>query len=252
MGSTSVDINMWNPIYAIAPFILLTLSIPLAISAIITTSIAVSLLSLRALVVYCQLASALVGAWLSPPIPKPSFGIYRTLPQRSCDQNSPTRQLNRQASNASNGSQDTITTAANSEHVLRKSDSLSALVGTGDMTQDFEGVGGWRVTGTDEEEHLWIGTNRILQQPAETPNRRHQRSLTAGASPSQRWNFSPEALRMSPVQSRARTPLRFTVDDNDGYFPPQPPSTVKQHVRRKSGSGSSTSSMMMAVKEAGE
>lgn len=120
--------------------------------------------------------------------------------------------------------------------------------------------------GDDDEEALWMGINSRLQLPAETPTRRHPRSLTGGASPGQRWSAGSEAFRMSPVQSRARTPVRSAVEDGSGYFPVQPTSnsrrgsagseSAKQHNRRKSGSGSSMSStasgLAITMKEAGK
>jgi hypothetical protein len=263
IGTLSVDINMWNPVYAVAPFILLTISIPLAIFAVFTTSIAISLLSFRALVVYCQLAMAIIGAWLSPPLSK-QVTRYRSPHTPSSARQSPNRQRHRRSSTVDTmASQDTPT---NNPHILclpHKNNSLTALIGTSELTRDFEGVGGWGVPGDDNEEALWMGFNSRLQLPAETPTRRHKRSLTGGASPSNGWNFSPEALRMSPVQSRARTPVRFAIDDEADYFPPQSASenrrpsnasdAVKQHKRRKSGSSTTSSAsagMTGAVKAA--
>lgn len=267
IGSRSFEINMWNPVYAIAPFALLSISIPLAIFATLTTSIAISLLSFRALIVYFQLAIAVIGAWLLPSSPKRATR-YSPLPTSSSVRQSPTRPRRRRSSTASTlSSQDIAVPTTNTPRLFHKNNSLTALIGTSELTRDFEGVGGWRDPGDNDEEALWMGINSRLQLPAETPTRRHRRSLTGGASPSQRWSFSPEAFRMSPVQSRARTPLRFAVDDECGYFPVQPMSTnrrsstaseqSKQLIRRKSGSSTSTSSVAsvgfaMAVKEAGE
>jgi hypothetical protein len=264
MGTLSVDINMWNPVYAVAPFVLLMISIPLAIFAVFTTSIAISLLSFRALVVYCQLAMAIIGAWLSPRPSKP-VPRYRSPHTPSSARQSPNRQRHRRSSTV--GTMAPQDTPANTPQISRlphRNSSLTALIGTSELTRDFEGVGGWSVPGDDNEEALWMGINSRLQLPAETPTRRHKRSLTGGASPSHGWNFSPEALRMSPVQSRARTPVRFAIDDEADYFPPQSVSensrpsnasdAVKQHTRRKSGSSASSSAsagMIRAVEAAG-
>lgn len=268
LGSTSVELNMWNPVYAITPFILLSFSIPLAIFAVVTTSIAISLLSFRALAVYCRLAIAIVGAWLSPSPTKP-MPLRRSPYMPSSARPSPTRQRHRRTSTASTtSSQDTGINSAHTSRLLKhKNNSLTALIGTSELTRDFEGVGGWRVPGDDDEEALWMGINSRLQLPAETPTRRHARSLTGGAIPAQRWSAGSEAFRMSPVQSRARTPVRFAIDDESGYFPMQPTSnnrrssvgsdSAKQHKRRKSGSGGSMSStasggLTTAAKEAGK
>jgi hypothetical protein len=108
--------------------------------------------------------------------------------------------------------------------------------------RDFEGVGGWREAADDPaEEELWIGMNSRLELPAATPvrQRHHQRSLTGG---SQRWSgvWSPEAMRMSPVQSRARTPS--IPDNGDEYFGSQPYGKplpeLPSSKRRKSLAGS--------------
>lgn len=256
LGSTSINVEMWNPLHAVAPFALFIFSVPLAIFAVVTTSIGITLLSLRALIVYFQLATALVAATISPPSAKPPLPAIRYTSRFSPEQTSPLRKHSHHGSDGSNASQDTITQTTKAKTLTRRSGSLTALVGTSDITQDFEGVGGWRVTEDDEQEALWMGGTPRRQTPVDGSGRRHQRSLTGGASPSQRWSFSPEAFRMSPVQSRARTPLRFAVDGENGYFPPQPSnSTGKHHNRRKSGSGSSSSGanavLGMAVKDAG-
>ncbi|CAO2653810.1 Nn.00g032210.m01.CDS01 [Neocucurbitaria sp. VM-36] len=266
VGSLSVEFNVWNPLYAVAPFVVFVVSIPLAIFAIMTTSLAVALLSCRALVVYFQLGVALASAWLLPALPKSSSRVTSSHRPSSSGQSSPTRQRNRRSSAVSTTSQDsaTVAPAPHASRLHNKSGSFSSLIGTSEITRDFEGVGGWRVAGDEDEEALWMGINSRLQLPADAPTRRHKRSLTGGASPSQRWTWSPEAFRMSPVQSRVRTPVRFAIDDENDYFPPQsmpgmrPISSASEptkHHRRKSGSGSSassTSGMMMAVKEAGE
>jgi len=251
LGSSSLELSLWNPVYAVTPFILLSVSIPLAFFAVVTTSIAASLLSFRALTVYCRLAIAIIGAWLSPSASKPVPLRAPLIP--SSARHSPTGQRHRRTSTASTtSSQDAALHSAHTSRLLKhKNNSLTALIGTSELTRDFEGVGGWRVPGDDDEEALWMGINSRLQLPAETPTRRHARSLTGGASPGQRWSAGSEAFRMSPVQSRARTPVRSAVEDGSGYFPVQPTSnsrrgsaseSAKQHNRRKSGSGSSMSS----------
>ncbi|KAF2127487.1 hypothetical protein P153DRAFT_295218 [Dothidotthia symphoricarpi CBS 119687] len=264
LASRSAKFKMWNPLYAFAPLVLVVVSIPLAIFAMATTSIAVSLLSLRAMAVYIQLGTAVVGAWLQPPSTKQTSFLYRSSPP-SPERASPPRQRTRRSSSVSIvSSLDSAALASHTPRPAKKNGSSAALVGGSELTRDFEGVGGWRVPGGEDEEALWMGINSRLRLPADSLNRRHQRSHTGSASPSHRWTWSPEAFRMSPVQSRARTPVRIAAEDGGDYFPPQPYSSlrplssasepVKQHHRRKSGSGSSSSSvgLMMAVKEVGE
>lgn len=265
LRSLRIELNLWNPLYAVAPFFIVLVSVPLTIFAVATTSIALSLLAFRGFIVYAQLGTALLGAWLSPLPPKPVTPQHQAL---SPERTSPPRNRHRRCSSNGSGtsSQETRVPAS---RLGPKSGSFTALLGEGGLLRDYEGVGGWRDTGNEDEEALWMGINSRLQLPAATPGRRHQRRHTSGQSPSQRWSWSPEALRMSPVQSRARTPNRLVVNEryeNGEYFPFQPISNArptsaasdisKRTNRRLSGSASSISSvasgMMAAVKEAGE
>ena len=77
LGKASIELNPWNPIYAVAPFVIVMVSVPLAIFAVVTTSIALSLLAFRGFIVYTQLAYALFTAWLSPT---PVSYTHLTLP----------------------------------------------------------------------------------------------------------------------------------------------------------------------------
>ena len=262
LGSSSVTFNMWSPVYFVALLVLVGISIPLAILAVFTTSIAILFLSFRALQVYFDLAIAVISAWLAP---SPKYTPSHRSSLASSARQSPNRHRQRSSTVSTASSHDTTAPSMHTSRLLKhKNNSLSALIGTGELTRDYEGVGGWRVAGDDDEEALWMGINSRLQLPAESP-RRHKRSATGGASPSQRWSASSEALRMSPVQSRSRTPVRFVMDDESGYFPPQytasgrrlsASSNTKQHRRRKSGSSTSSTSsngsvgLTMAVKGA--
>lgn len=268
LGSLSIEFNMWNPLNAFAPFILLSISIPLAILAVITTCTAITLLSLRAFTVYVQLGLALLSAWIRAPPSKETSSVNHT---RSA--NTPLRSpairhgANRRSSIISLTSQDTITTDPKPATLHSKSGSFTALIGAHEITRDFEGVGGWRLSGNDDEEALWMGINSRLKLPTQTNlrnARHHRRSRTGEAIPveSQRRSWSPEALRMSPLQSRARTPVRFAVEDEQDYFSQpnheDPSDIAKKHKRQKSSSASSTSStisgsvVMTGMKEKGE
>ncbi|KAG9198597.1 hypothetical protein G6514_009773 [Epicoccum nigrum] len=254
LGKASIELNPWNPIYAVAPFVIVMVSVPLAIFAVVTTSIALSLLAFRGLIVYTQLAYALLTAWLSPTPAKPMPPRRQSTPS---ERSSPPRSRNRRRSSNGSSQESTLPTP----RLGTRSGSLTALLGEGGPTRDYEGVGGWRDTGNDDEEALWMGINSRLQLPAEIPGRRHQRRHTGGHS------RSPEAYRMSPVQSRARTPIRVVANEGHDvadYFPRQHVSgdrssgtsdSVKRHSRRLSGSGSSVlsiASTMTPLKEAGE
>ncbi|KAH8723723.1 hypothetical protein GQ44DRAFT_750779 [Phaeosphaeriaceae sp. PMI808] len=255
----NIELNLWNPLYALAPFVLLAISLPLAIFAVATTTLAISLLFFRAAVVYVQLAAAVTGAWFDALTSHTSPAIARSAPKLSTEPRSTSRHTKLRSSNASAASsQETIVPHTNTTR--------SVTFGTSEMTRDFEGVGGWRAPGDEDEEALWMGLNSRLQLPAEIGTRRHQRSLTGGTiSPAQRWNWSPGTLRRSPVQSRSRTPVRF-ADDGGEYFPSQPMTSLRplgtaadparHHRRRKSGSGDSGSSgasgVMMAPRGVGK
>lgn len=257
--SLSLQVKMSSiasPLYLLGPPLLVLISIPLAILATITTTIAITALTIRVSIVYFELALALIHSYLFPPPSKP-------VPQRpSTVRKSPPRARNRRNSVASNSSShDAAGTPSYPPRLQYKTGSFASLVGTSEITRDFEGVGGWREPGDGDEEELWMGMNSRLELPAVMPKQRnHRRSATGG---SQRWSWhgSPEAMRMSPMQSRARTPVQTTGED---YFPPQPnmrplnalsDRTGKgtQDGRRKSSSGSSSgaSSSRLATKQAG-
>ncbi|PSN71330.1 hypothetical protein BS50DRAFT_584833 [Corynespora cassiicola Philippines] len=258
--------SLTSPLYILWPPVLLLVSVPLALFAVITTAMAVSLLTVRVSIVYFELGIALVHAYLFPPLQKPA--PKQSSPRHS---SSPHRARNRRSSMASTtSSQDTAVPQAH-PRLHNKSGSFQSLIGTSEITRDFEGVGGWRLPGDEDEEALWMGINSRLELPAVIPKRKHQRSLTGG---SQRWSWSPEAIRMSPMQSRARTPVQMAGEERhvDDYFPPQPASSMRPlssasdqplkerdgHIRRKSasssssGGGSSSRRLSTALKQAGE
>lgn len=218
----------FNPLYLLAPPALILASIPLVIFAGFTSCIAFALLLIRVSIVYFELGFALLRSWLIS-------GSARAERKESL---SPARSPQRRRRSSALSS-------PSSQEFRRpplKSDSYVTLLGAGAPDRDYEGVGGWRVEGDEPEEALWIGMNSRLELPLSgAGQRRHQRSLTGG---SQRWTWSPEALKMSPVQSRARTP---SVDQAaEEYFGLQPhgrqsgdPHATKESdkVRRKSLSG---------------
>lgn len=249
--SHRLEVSLWNPVYALAPFLLLSVSIPLAVFAVITTSIAISLLACRAFVVYVQLLVAIIGAWVDPEPPKKTSTPRQSPLLLSPEASSPNRQ--RHLHSSSTPSQETIMPSAKVSYPNTRG-TLLPIPPANETPRDFEGVGGWRTPGNDDEEALWTGMNARLQLPGDTPKRRHQRSRSGGSS--------PELLRFSPVDSRARTPVRFAVQEEEDYFSPHGMTSArrmsnasessKSHKRRKSGSSSSSCGLMMASKEAGE
>ena len=215
-------------LHLLGPPFLVAVSIPLTVCAFITTTLAVSLLAVRVSVVYFELGVALVHAYLFPEQAKPP-------PKRASPlSHSPPRARLRRSSSSSQE------TAVPAVRIRTKSGSSASLLGMGDATRDFEGVGGWRYYEGEEEEALWMGMNKRLELPIAMP-RRHQRRHTG----EDRRSWSPESLRMSPMQqSRSRTPTQqpaMNADadadaDVDGYFPLQigirPLSTASEPLTR--------------------
>lgn len=173
--------------------ILLLVSLPLAIFAAFTTSLAFTTLLLRVLVVYVELGLALLQAAISPSTSTTQGFSALNLSQ------SPLREVRVTSRRSS-------TTGT----PPKKTSSFASLAGSG-TNRDYEGVGGWRLPGKEEEEDVWQNMNSRLELPA-TP-RRHRRSLTGG---SQRVVFSltPESGR-SPGIVRTRTPGTASPE---GYF----------------------------------
>ena len=234
-----------NPLSLLVPPVLLLLSIPLVLFAVATTVLAVSTLLLRVSIIYCELALALLKSYiLDDESDADHKGRKVPVPR------SPTSPHRRRASSALSSS--------SSQELLRKqtakSNSYVSLLGAGAPGRDYEGVGGWRDPVDDQEESLWLGMNKRLELPVpkvERP-RRHQRSLTGGSNgASNRSSWGPEAMRMSPLQSRARTPsaadvsraLSVASEEYFGYQPHKQGSTPVETVskdgfRRKRLSGS--------------
>lgn len=214
---------MFNPLYLLAPPVLIVASLPLVALAVLTTSLAVVTLLIRVSIVYFELGVALIHSWLFATNHVSTSDKHRSL--ASSGYSTPTRHHRRRRSSAAS------LLAADQSMSRRpptKSESFASLVSTAGPNRDFEGIGGWRMPGDGEEEALWIGMNSRLELPTALPDkhRRHQRSLTGG---SQRWSWSPEAIRMSPVQSRSRTP-------NAPECPGSPDEYFTMHHYRKMGS----------------
>jgi len=247
--SVVVAVAMFNPLYLLGPPALILVSIPLATFAIFTTSLAFSTLFVRVAIIYFELGIALLRSWLTVEEPKPPLKAQHLRQTPSPDKRSPHSTHRRRKSSA-------LSSAASSQEALQingarvKSRSFATLYTHGAEIRDYEGVGGWRLAGDGEEEALWMGMNSRLQLPATVAERprHHQRSLTGG---SQRRSWSPEAMRISPLQSRQRTPSVTDMAVNqDEYFNVQPHKRIeppakkvrKDDRRKSSGSSSTTSS----------
>lgn len=92
------------------------------------------------------------------------------------------------------------------------------IFGSGGMERDFEGVGGWRVPGSDDDDVLWTSMNSRLELPAivDERKRHHQRSLTSGSISSR------PLITRSSMRSLMRTSASLHTTDDVGpeeYFP---------------------------------
>lgn len=91
------------------------------------------------------------------------------------------------------------------------------IFGSGGVERDFEGVGGWRVPGSDDDDILWTSMNSRLELPAilDEKKRHHQRSLTSGSISS-----TPLITRSSMRSLKKTLPSAHTGDDaaSTGYF----------------------------------
>lgn len=230
-----------NPVYGIIVPFLFFFTIPFAILASFTTIFAFSILFFRVLIVYIELALAVIPYWIlgqrtsySPPSPQ----IPRT---KSFSNSTNGRRRKRRGSTSSNLSATGSITPISGENGLGLSQSIGP-------TRDYEGVGGWRLDNPSDDDGLWTKINSRLELPADHV-RRHHRSLTSGSLPgSSRINrsYSPEALMNT---SRARTPPSSTTG-MEGYFPQvvSPQKASKRTPSASTGlSGSSSSSKGSSV-----
>ncbi|KAH0536724.1 hypothetical protein FGG08_006432 [Glutinoglossum americanum] len=209
---------MMNPLSFLLPPILLVLSVPFAAFAIFTTIIALSALTFRALVVYIELAVVVIHnyVFLRPPskssrrprVPSSRDGVHRRKKRRSSGSSAVSDQGPLMQADRDNGG--------------------FALTSSVGIERDFEGVGGWSLSGPNEDA-LWTSMNSRLELPAEERQRRHRRSLTASGIPSgnaesrsrREWRYSSEGIGISPIMSRARTPpaAAFGLSGSpEGYF----------------------------------
>jgi hypothetical protein len=229
----------------ILPFILL-FSIPLAIFATITTTLACSILLFRVLLVYAELAVAVIPHYLlGLTTPKQSLPRIKSFSNPTA---APIRRRKRRSS-GSGASAGSLTPVASDINF-----GLNQSIGP---QRDFEGVGGWRLDVPSEDDSLWTSFNSRLELPADHV-RRHRRSLTSGSIPSERGrgnrSYSPEATMTSPNTSRARTPPTL-ITAGEGYFPSQPGSpkvlkkTLSNMTSTSLSSGSSKGSGGLSMKQ---
>lgn len=216
-----------SPLYIFLPIVIIILSLPLAIFAVFTTVLASITLFLRAAAIYLGLGLAVLRSWLvvgsskgheqfTPPIRSPAASVS----------GSRTPVNTKQRRNSMRSITSIRSFEGSFESRPPRSDSYASLLGAGNPDRDYEGVGGWRDFSSNMstedlavEDARWGNMNIRLVLPANTPAvvervggdaypqkrpRKHSRSLT--------WQSQ---LVMSPVQSRARSPLK---EEEMGYF----------------------------------
>jgi len=228
-------------LYSLTLPFLFVFTIPIAILASITTTLAFSILIFRVLLVYIELAFAVIPYWILGP--KQSGQVVQGTKASPSPPSVPTRRRKRRGSTCSSLSA-TGTITPISGDAMRFSQSIGA-------SRDFEGVGGWRLDNpSDDDDSLWTKINSRLELPADH-GRRHHRSLTAGSNPSDlklNRGYSPEAVMNT---SRPRTPPSGPIGDG---FSPQIPISTKRSKRTASthtsgSSGSSGKSCVMSMKQ---
>jgi len=240
-----------NPVYGLILPFLLTFTIPIAIFAAITTTIAFVVLLFRVALVYIELAFAVIPYYLlgvGPAVTSlrrtESFASPTIVPV-------PRRKRRGSASSSTLSATGTVTPVAN--------DNPFGLSQSRGAARDFEGVGGWRLDNASDDESLWTNFNSRLELPADHV-RRHRRSLTSGSMPGdgrQHRGYSPEATTASPNISKSRTPPTSTTPlaPGDGYFPQLPvsPRATKRTssiiTTAPGSSGSSKGSSVSSLKQ---
>ncbi|KJZ78043.1 hypothetical protein HIM_02680 [Hirsutella minnesotensis 3608] len=259
-----------NPVHTfIVPF-LFVVTVPLALFAGITTTLAFSILSFRVILVYLDIALALVpqcfGSRKAPYATSYSWPDDRQ------------RAISPSASNSgrSNDTSPTTPTSAQQQQPAqhhqqliyrrrrRRPSSATSIVSAGSTTpgggdlaiglmpsvgrdRDFEGIGGWR-SDRDGDDDSWTTINSRLELPDRAYARNHHRSLSGGPltpgdsgvlmmksrarSPVDRGVLTPP----SPNSCRARTPSisrmsAINIANSEGYFSlAMSPTTTKKMV----------------------
>jgi len=231
----------------LSPTILL-ISIPLTIFAAFTTTLAFSNLLFRVLVVYAELAAAVLQDQFAGPTTSSTSKASPYPPKAITEERHPCRKSRR--SSAASGSSNGSTTPKAPET------SGFGIYSGGGAARDFEGVGGWRIPNPDDDDRIWENMNSRLELPALVNDgrpRNHHRSRTSGS-----LTFVPLPMR-SPVGSRARTPTSMRMPESastEEYFASLAPSksttaldaahigkALLRHKRSSSSSGSSQGSI---------
>ncbi|MCJ1261084.1 hypothetical protein MMC22_000948 [Lobaria immixta] len=193
--------------------VLVVISLPLAIFAALTTSLAFSALFLRALVVYAELTAVLIQNQFATnhgPAAKRVSSDRKSTPPVMIDEKDTRRKSRRSSACSGNSNGGSMTPK-------RPESSGLGIYGSGGIERDFEGVGGWRIPGSDDDDVLWTSMNSRLELPAivDERKRNHHRSLTSSSL------STASLIPGSRAPSFARTPSSTRAAGNaspEEYF----------------------------------
>ncbi|OAA37451.1 hypothetical protein NOR_07150 [Metarhizium rileyi] len=240
-----------NPVYAFVFPFLFVVTVPLAILAGITTTLAFGVLIFRLVIVYLDVALSLIPQYLA------SFKLQRRYMHLETRVPEDFNTLFA-GSNGDNSTASSIQQTPLLHHRRRRRPSSSiSILSTGGSTtpisefrlgllpgvgpeRDFEGIGGWR-SGDDDE--VWTTINSRMELPDRQFTRHHYRTSSGGGATTptpgdggvlmmKTRRRSPESkvvarTATSPNSSRARTPsasrmqnlTTFGNSTSDSYFP---------------------------------
>lgn len=214
-----------NPVYAITIPFLFLVTVPLAIFAGITTTFAFSVLILRVLAVYIDIALSIVPQYLGGRKPRYLEYAAASSPTTPSPTLPPLRRWRRRRSSSAL-SAGTVTPVSDGAAGLGLMPSIGA-------ERDFEGVGGWRV---GDDDNNWTTINSRLELPDRQHVRNHHRSPSGPSGPTtpgeggylmmkggRTRSVDTRRTSASPNSSRTRTPsgphISFFKGHSDGYFP---------------------------------
>ncbi|KAJ4390582.1 hypothetical protein N0V93_004178 [Gnomoniopsis smithogilvyi] len=225
-----------NPVYGLIVPFLFVVTIPLAILAGVTTTLAFTVLMFRVAVVYLDIAvnmvpqyvtgrrifpfpgrymSSLLNAAVSN-LPPPTASPVDSRPTSGQSTPSPTTTTSRapvvrhhrrrRTSGASFNSVGSITPIDDGAAGIGSKRNSFMLIPSIGMDRDFEGVGGWRLNGRNPaDDEAWAQLNSRLELPLDQQRRHHRRSPSGGGAITPRGSTGGDYLMMkSPRATRSK------------------------------------------------
>ena len=202
----SFSFAMSKMLYIVLSPVLLVISIPLASFALITTTFAVSTLCFRVLIVYVDLLAVVIHNYLTS---QTITDHVRITQEQKADINDRYRQDRRGSTPLGH----TIGAMTSTVPDASSFQSYSAS----SVDRDFEGVGGWRMPGSEEDDLIWTSMNSRLELPAAVGERqrKHHRSRTSGSTLPRAFGSHP---RISPTLSSSDIPSRSQIRTPKGLL----------------------------------